>query len=59
MANEKLVATIKNCARCGETHPNLEFEKLARAFISDTETYQYWAMCPKLREPVLLAVLDN
>jgi hypothetical protein len=53
---------IVGCARCGENHKDLEIKKLTVPIdISNTNGNKigYWAMCPKLNEPILLIVLED
>jgi hypothetical protein len=47
------VVSITACARCDLDHPNLGFSLFTKHKLGD---YQYWAMCPTLKEPVLLSV---
>lgn len=62
--NGTLIVSIKNCARCAEDHPDMTFHRLHRPMVVDFEldglegrrTYQYWAMCPKQQEPILMEV---
>lgn len=46
--------TINNCARCGETHEDLEFEKLDKPFLEGRARYNHWAPCPVNGQPVML-----
>ena len=50
------------CARCGEDHKDLEMKKLTIPIdIPDTNgnSVGYWAMCPKLNEPILITVIKE
>lgn len=50
------------CARChGDGHEQLLFRKFQHAFEPDgvEEAYTHWAICPKLREPILLAFFEE
>ena len=42
---------IKKCARCGGDHTNRKCYELTN---SPTKKYDYWTMCPKLKEPILI-----
>lgn len=46
--------TFKNCARCGETHKDLEFEKLEEPMTCGRERYTHWAPCPTNGQPIML-----
>ena len=53
---------IISCARCGENHDNLEMKKLTNSItIPNTNGNEigYWAMCPKLNEPILIMVIEE
>lgn len=50
--------TIVGCARCGETHYDLEFTRFTRPVEMD-ETYTYWTMCPEQSEPILMRVIEK
>lgn len=52
---------VKHCARCGSDHLKLEFRpfKLVPIGDSDGTLWNYWAMCPITREPVLLKIVDD
>lgn len=41
------------CARCGESHYDLEFQPLTRP----TE-WSHWAPCPTNGEPIMLKIVD-
>ena len=65
--NGTLTVTIKHCARCQGTHPDLVFAKLAHPMVVEFEldglegkrTYHYWAMCPANQEPILMEVSET
>jgi hypothetical protein len=49
---------ITKCVRCGKNHKRLAFSTFKKKPISE---YKYWALCPKTKEPLLMApvsVLD-
>lgn len=48
------VRNIEGCARCGQDHANLRFERLERP-IDDCD---YWAPCPTNKQPIILKVGD-
>ena len=54
-----IITTIKNCARCDETHHSLEFTKFSKYPIveNDGTIYDYWCLCPTTEEPILLRVM--
>lgn len=57
----ELVTTVQNCARCGETHEDLSFTKFSKYPIEDIDgtVYNYWALCPITREPILLRIAND
>jgi hypothetical protein len=46
--------TLRHCARCGGTHYDIQFYRLL-----NHETYDAWAMCPTLEQPILLRVVKE
>lgn len=50
---------VKHCARCGEDHEDLEFNEFSLNPIVDCNdiAWNYWSMCPKTKEPVLLRII--
>lgn len=46
---------IRNCARCGEDH-GISYRRFKK---NPVESYDYWAMCPTLNEPILIKVIIN
>jgi hypothetical protein len=53
---------VKNCERCGEDHENLElyeFTKPIKFIMTYMIVINYWTMCPKLNEPILVAVTTD
>lgn len=56
---QKLVNTVRLCARCGETHEKLEFDELTNPMFSDLgERWGWWAPCPTNGQPILLKIAD-
>lgn len=53
-ANWRVTTDISGCARCGDTHVELEFIPLG----SPCGEFTHWAMCPVRHEPLLLKVTD-
>lgn len=55
MTESKVVA-VKNCARCGQNHPDgLEFKQFLQPVIDDDGTvWNYWATCPVTGDPILM-----
>ena len=49
------VQRIVGCARCGQTHRDLSFHKLARPCGDLT----HWAPCPTNGEPILMQITTN
>lgn len=47
---------LKTCPRCGNTHEGLEFSHITKPIL-DREGFgwDWWAACPTLNEPILLA----
>ena len=45
------IVSIHHCARCGGNHKNLRFNRLTL----EAESFKWWAMCPDLNEPILMA----
>jgi len=60
---------IRICARCFEDHSGLEFSRFSRPLnveVSDpvkglvtAMTYEWWAMCPQLHEPLIMHVVQT
>lgn len=50
--------TVRGCARCGEDHEELEFERLQRPIQEDDgRDYTHWAPCPTNGQPILLRMV--
>ena len=45
---------VIRCARCGKKHLDLEFKRLSQP----RAEFQWWALCPKTKEPILLEVIE-
>lgn len=53
---ERLVTDVNHCARCGENHLQLTFIKFTgRPVFDERGDYDYWALCPVTRDPLLLS----
>jgi len=58
---------IKNCARCGKNHRGLLFKRFKRILrvnyydcgVDSYVGFNYWSICPKLNEPILMQVWKN
>lgn len=51
---------IKHCARCGQDHNKLGFDKLTYPIEdSDGTLWTHWAPCPANGEPILLKVTEK
>lgn len=50
---------IKHCARCEQDHADLEFAAFTKHPIehSDGIVSMHWAMCPVLKEPILMQII--
>jgi len=46
--------SFTDCARCGQDHKDLEFME----FINPCELGSAWAMCPNMKEPIILKVVE-
>lgn len=46
-----IVITVRLCARCDQTHENLEFKR----FTKPPPLFGAWAPCPTTGEPILLS----
>lgn len=58
---------VNSCARCGEDHKDIEFLKLTNPIIIPIEKLKetnliilnYWGMCPKLNEPIIMMIMED
>lgn len=52
-----VVKIIHNCSRCGGTHEHVKFSLLSNpaAAGDDGLVFRYWAMCPTLNQPIIMA----
>lgn len=46
---------VRSCQRCGTDHYKLEFQTLEHP----ADNYNWWATCPIVKEPVLLAITTD
>lgn len=46
---------VSGCQRCQSTHHDLEFKPLT----NPADEFKFWAMCPEIDEPVMLAVVET
>ena len=53
----KFEIPVNNCARCGGDHTGVEFSPFTSE--PDFENYTHWGMCPKLGEPIQLAIFKK
>lgn len=51
----EVVTDVTHCARCGGNHRSLKFSKLEKP----VDVYTHWALCPKVKEPVVLLLYDK
>lgn len=49
---KKITVNVYDCSRCGDNHFKLEFKGLT----TPIEDYQWFAMCPKLNEVLLMKI---
>jgi hypothetical protein len=47
------VKLLENCARCNESHENLEFHQ----FTNPVRDLTHWTLCPITKEPILMRVI--
>lgn len=54
----KMTVSIKNCARCGKNHEDLEFTKFTGRPVIDQHgnEWNWWAFCDNTNDPILLRV---
>jgi hypothetical protein len=50
------VTGIKNCARCGHNHPEIEFFRLSR---QEDDGCTHWAPCPHNSQPIMLKIIKD
>tara|TARA_R110002020_G_C15865401_1_gene737562 strand:+ start:172 stop:369 length:198 start_codon:yes stop_codon:yes gene_type:complete len=53
-------SNVTSCARCGENHNELQFQKFSKNPVCiGEEVHNYWQLCPVTNEPILLRVIEN
>lgn len=52
------VLDIKSCARCGEDHGTILFEKLTRPLDAGQHIFGWWAPCPVNGQPIVMQVTE-
>ena len=46
---------IKSCARCGDNHDRMIFYEFGKPIVdTDGTIWDWWGLCPKTGDPVLL-----
>jgi len=50
------IELLKNCARCGGEHADIEFVLLTNP---ERCRYTHWAMCPVAEQPILLRIAEE
>jgi hypothetical protein len=56
--DQTITTDVFHCARCGENHEALVFQKFTRPMVDEDSTvWKHWAMCPVLHEPILLSAI--
>lgn len=59
MSDAKTI-TLKECARCGQTHEELVFKQFQYPIQdSDGTTWGWWALCPETGEPILMKLEED
>ena len=53
---EDKFTNVKCCARCNEDHYNLLIKPFSRPIEIGNEYINYFAICPKLNEPILVVL---
>lgn len=55
--SKKVNTNVKNCARCGQSHDNIDFQPFTistNLYDSNGDgSYTHWALCPTNGEPIL------
>lgn len=57
--------TVVGCARCGETHYDMEFARFTRPIVVELNLlepdiiYTHWTMCPEQNEPILMRIIEE
>jgi hypothetical protein len=51
--------TIRNCARCGGTHEDIEMKTITRPVLICNIMFNYFAMCPNTNEPIVIEVKEK
>lgn len=53
---QAITTSVFHCARCGENHDAVTFQKFTRPIIdADGTVWQRWGMCPVTNEPILMS----
>lgn len=51
-----ILADVFHCARCGENHDAIRFQKFTRPIVdADGTVWERWGMCPAMNEPILMS----
>jgi hypothetical protein len=50
---------IENCARCGEDHDDIQFEKFVRPIDLGAVKFEAWAPCPTTGQPIIQTFLHD
>ena len=55
--NKKVIITtdVKNCARCGKDHKQLNFQK----FTHCPPKYSHYSFCPNNGEPIMMMIIND
>lgn len=54
---KEFILRNEKCPRCCGLHEALLFKKLA--LINPPLYFSYWSMCPKTKEPILIAIVSE
>lgn len=54
--NHVVISIFESCVRCGDTHEDLDFERLDPPMDVGGVEFTHWALCPTNNTPILLKV---
>lgn len=52
-------SNIRNCARCGKNHTQLQFQEFKQPVKDKDGDWNYWAICPSSLDPILLRTQEK
>lgn len=50
----KVTTSVKDCARCGKDHEQLEFNEILNS--SEGVEFDYFAICTETSQPILMTI---